>query len=286
MEGGEKIRAEYEPEDAGPQSDVCFGEFVVTLPVDLPRSGRAWQTSSTHVPRSTGFFPMSENEKGAFRADISDEAVAEALRAIEGNSPDEPTAVELEVEAPPGADEAANEEVDPVQEEIRQQELLLEEAARRQQETMARLKEANEARLRALADLENFKKRAQREKEEVQRFGIERLLSDLIPVLDNFDRAIEHAEASNDVASFAEGVAMIRRVFEETLARHGVKGFSAVGEPFDPRFHEAIQQVESREHPANVVVQEVVRGYLLHDRLIRPAMVTVSSGPGPESAGE
>lgn len=229
---------------------------------------------------------MSENEKGAFRADISDEAVAEALRAIEGNSPDEPTAVELEVEAPPGADEAANEEVDPVQEEIRQQELLLEEAARRQQETMARLKEANEARLRALADLENFKKRAQREKEEVQRFGIERLLSDLIPVLDNFDRAIEHAEASNDVASFAEGVAMIRRVFEETLARHGVKGFSAVGEPFDPRFHEAIQQVESREHPANVVVQEVVRGYLLHDRLIRPAMVTVSSGPGPESAGE
>src|SRR5690606_3035603 len=141
---------------------------------------------------------------------------AEAGRA----EPAEP-AVEVEVEGE-----------DALRAELALKDRLLEEAAERTQQLMQRLQEANDLRLRAIADLDNYKKRAAREREEVQRFGIEKLLTELLPVLDNLDRALETATTgqSNDFDSFVEGVRMNRRLFEDTLARFGVKGFSAVGE--------------------------------------------------------
>ncbi|HWV37425.1 MAG TPA: nucleotide exchange factor GrpE [Vulgatibacter sp.] len=229
--------------------------------------------------------------KGAFRADISDDAIQEALRAVEereaGKAP--------EGDDPPVADgeeilvsvEADDDRIAALEAALAEKEQLLEESLARGRETMERLQELNEKVLRQAADFDNFRKRAAREKEEVQRFGIEKVLKELVPVLDNFDRALEHAKAGTDLESFSQGVAMTRRHFEEALGRFGVKGFTAVGEPFDPRFHEAMEQVESTEHPANVVVREMVRGYLLHDRLVRPALVSVSKGPGPaEAAGD
>ncbi|WP_373046705.1 nucleotide exchange factor GrpE [Vulgatibacter sp.] len=230
---------------------------------------------------------MSQSEtppKNAFQVDISEDAIAEALRAVEGGSTTTGVENTLEIEVEEDVVAAAGEGDEALRAELDLKEQLLEESAKRTQQLMQRLQEANDLRLRAVADLENYKKRAAREREELQKFGIEKLLSELIPVLDNFDRALEASAGGGDLNSFAEGVRMNRRLFEETLGKFGVKGFSAVGELFDPRFHEAIQQVESTEHAANVVVRELVRGYQLHERLVRPAMVVVSSGPGPEAA--
>jgi molecular chaperone GrpE len=156
-------------------------------------------------------------------------------------------------------------------------------------EMMEKVKESHERMLRAAADLDNFKKRAQRERDEAQRFGIERLLKDFLPVLDNLDRALEHAQVSPDLNALVKGVQMTRKQFEDTLGKHGVKGFSAAGQAFDPRVHEAMQQKETTEVPPNQVVSEMARGYFLHDRLIRPALVVVSASaarlePAPAEA--
>jgi molecular chaperone GrpE len=139
-------------------------------------------------------------------------------------------------------------------------------------ETLEKLKEEHERRLRAAADLENYKKRAQRERDDVQRFGVEKLAKDLLPVIDNLDRALSAAAADDPLAS---GVRLVRASFEQALARHGVKGFSALGKPFDPALHEALMQVPSEEAPGTVVLEHA-RGFLLHERLLRPAMVGVA----------
>ena len=129
--------------------------------------------------------------------------------------------------------------------------------------------------LRERAELENFKRRMQRERAEALRFASEPLLRELLPVVDNLERAVEHG--TGDGQSVLEGVRLVLKAFREVLDRHGVKPIEAVGEPFDPSRHEAMAQVESTEHEPNRVVEQYHRGYLLHDRLLRPALVTVSS---------
>ncbi len=124
-----------------------------------------------------------------------------------------------------------------------------------------------------MADLENYRKRAQRERDEVQKFGVEKLVKDLLPVLDNLDRALAAAAADDPLVA---GVKLVRTSFEQALARHGVKGFSALGQPFDPAQHEALLQVPSAEAAPGTVVVEHARGFTLHERLIRPAMVGVA----------
>jgi molecular chaperone GrpE len=145
-------------------------------------------------------------------------------------------------------------------------------------ELSEKLKESHERLLRAAADLENFRKRWVKEKEEIQRYGIEKLLKDFLPIQDNLERALDHAKNGDDFDSLRQGIGMTRKLFEDSLARHGVRSFTSVGRPFDPRLHEALQQVPSREQAPNHVVSEVVKGYLLHDRLARPALVIVSKG--------
>jgi molecular chaperone GrpE len=141
-----------------------------------------------------------------------------------------------------------------------------------------KLKESHERLLRAAADLENFRKRWVKEKEEIQRYGIEKVLKDFLPIQDNLERALEHAKNGDDFDSLRQGIGMTRKLFEDSLARHGVRSFTSVGRPFDPRLHEALQQVPSRDQAPNHVISEVVKGYLLHDRLARPALVIVSKG--------
>ena len=136
--------------------------------------------------------------------------------------------------------------------------------------------------LRDRADLENFKKRMAREKAETLRFASEGLLRDLLPVLDNLQRAVDHSRASRDVEPVLAGVEMVLRSFTDVLARHGVKVVEARGQRFDPSQHEAIGHVED-DQPPNTVVDEHQRGYLLHDRLLRPALVTVGKGSGREA---
>jgi molecular chaperone GrpE len=129
--------------------------------------------------------------------------------------------------------------------------------------------------LRERAELENFKKRMQREKAEALRFASEPLIRELIPVIDNLERAVECGDGNGK--SVVEGVQLVLSSLMQVLERYGVKRVEALGQPFDPRHHQAFAQVESAEHEPNRVVEQHHTGYLLHDRLLRPALVTVSA---------
>jgi molecular chaperone GrpE len=136
--------------------------------------------------------------------------------------------------------------------------------------------------LRARADLENYRKRAQREKEDLARFANENLLREILPVADNLERALEHArqgDSDSDSDGLLQGVAMTLGQLQRVIEKFGAIPVRSVGEPFDPARHEALGQVECAEHPPNTVVQELQRGYLLNDRLLRPAMVMVAKAP-------
>ncbi|MGK3989155.1 nucleotide exchange factor GrpE [Sorangium sp. So ce136] len=150
-------------------------------------------------------------------------------------------------------------------------------------EVQAEAARMREQLLRTAADFDNFRKRSRREAEEAQRRGRESILKDLLPVFDNLERAASHAESAPDAKSVAEGVRIVAKQFVDTLERMGIKRIAAVGKPFDPSVHEAIQQIESTEHPAGVVIAEVQPGYMLGDYLIRAAMVVVSKGSPGES---
>jgi molecular chaperone GrpE len=213
--------------------------------------------------------------KGSFKTDIPDDAVEAALRSVEratGQGGDAGQAVEVEVGAPA---EAGG---DP---QSLQAQLELSQALSR--ETQKKLEEVHDRWLRAAADLENNRKRSQREREEVQKFGVEKLVKDLLPVLDNLDRALAAAGPDDPLAA---GVKLVRSSFEQALSRHGVKGFSAMGQVFDPAHHEALLQVPIAGTTPGLVVVEHARGYTLHERLIRPAMVGVAVAPPPAEGEE
>jgi len=133
--------------------------------------------------------------------------------------------------------------------------------------------------LRERADLENFKKRAAREREETLRYGIEGFVKALLPVIDNLERAVDHAASGGNGQPLLEGVSLVLKSLRGTLEQHGIQVISAHGQPFDPAVHEAMEQVETADHKPNTVVREHQRGYKLHDRLIRPALVGVSRRP-------
>lgn len=140
--------------------------------------------------------------------------------------------------------------------------------------------------LRERADLENFRRRAQREKEELSRFANENIIREIIPVVDNLERAVAHARQENgDAEGLLQGVEMTLSMFARALDKFGVTPINAVGEPFDPSRHEAIGQVESSEHPPNTVVHEMQKGYLLSSRLLRPAMVMLAKAPVADPSG-
>lgn len=133
--------------------------------------------------------------------------------------------------------------------------------------------------LRERAELENFKRRMQRDKSEALRFANEPLVRDLLPVVDNLERAIAHAQGGGNGQPLSEGVQLVLRAFLDVLEKHGVTRVSATGEPFDPTRHEAVAQVETEELPPNSVAEEHTPGYSLHNRLLRAAMVSVSKAP-------
>jgi len=175
---------------------------------------------------------------------------------------------------PEGADSGPSNDAEGLPRKLATLEAQLEESFKRARETGDRLKETHERLLRTAAEFDNFRKRAAKEKDDVQRFGSERLLKDFLPVLDNLERALDHAE-QHEPRQVIEGVKLVQKLFETTLAKHGVVGFSAVGKPFDPAVHEALMQQESDE-PAGTVVSEMAKGYKLNDRLVRPAAVVVA----------
>lgn len=130
--------------------------------------------------------------------------------------------------------------------------------------------------LRVQADFDNFRRRTQKEKEELGQYASMKLIGQLLPVVDNFGRAIDAAQSGGDGESFAKGVDMIFRQLEQLLEQEGLKAMETVGVPFNPEFHQAIMQVESEEHEEGIIVEEIQKGYILKDKVLRPAMVKVS----------
>ncbi len=138
---------------------------------------------------------------------------------------------------------------------------------------------ANDRALRSQAELENYRKRVQRERDEERRYAAIPLVQDLLPGLDNLQRALDAARHTDDLSAMLQGVEMVAAQIDEILSRHGAKPIVAVGEPFDPNLHEAIQQMPSAELPPMTVIDEVERGYTLNDRVVRPSKVIVSVAP-------
>ena len=139
--------------------------------------------------------------------------------------------------------------------------------------------EAEEVRLRALAEMENFKKRLQREKDEQARYATDSVLSDLLPTLDNLDLALQYGSQSEACKDMLTGVDMTRRLLLDAVKKHGLEPVGAVGDAFDPELHEAIAQEESADVPPGHILQIMQKGYKLKDRLLRPAKVMVSAKP-------
>lgn len=145
-------------------------------------------------------------------------------------------------------------------------------------------KENHNKMLRALADLDNTKKRSRREMEETRKTAIQSLLKQLLPPLDNLERAIEHAGDAS--GGLAEGVKMVLRQFLKALESHGAVPIDALGEPFDPQVHDALSTVETADVPEGHVAHVLHRGWMLGDRLERAAAVVVATAPKAPAEGE
>jgi molecular chaperone GrpE len=152
----------------------------------------------------------------------------------------------------------------------------LEEKEKEARENLDRL-------LRTAADFENFKKRATREKEDWTKFANEDLIKSILPFIDNLERAVNHAEKVVDTGVLIEGIKLTLQQIHQTLNRFGLVPFDSVGKPFDPARHEAMLVVETDQHEPNQVVEEFQRGYLLNERLLRPATVSVSKSSAKEA---
>lgn len=184
----------------------------------------------------------ADNSPGAVKIEITADDEEQAEESSGANEPDE---------------EDATEDIDTVKQEA---------------------KENYDKYLRVCAEFDNYKKRAAREIGDFRKYANETLLRDLLSVIDNLERAVESNQDAKDAANgVVEGVEMTLKEILKIAERYGVEPVKALGEPFDPNFHQAMMQEASDAHPENTVLKELQKGYLLHDRLLRPSMVVVSS---------
>jgi molecular chaperone GrpE len=133
--------------------------------------------------------------------------------------------------------------------------------------------------MRTAADFDNFRKRTKRDLDDAKARGRDDLIRELLPVFDNLDRAVQSSGSASDVKSVIDGVRMVLKMFEDTAERIGLARVKTVGERFDPSAHEALQQIDSAEHPPGTIVAEIAAGYRVGERLVRPAMVVVARKP-------
>ncbi len=133
--------------------------------------------------------------------------------------------------------------------------------------------------LRLCAEFENYKKLAQRDQVDYTKYAAEKVIKELLPVADNLERAIAHARSANADPVIVNGLDLIARQLQDALQKAGAEPIVAVGKPFDPSLHQALAQVESGEHEPETVIEEAQRGYILHGRILRPSLVTVSKKP-------
>jgi len=200
------------------------------------------------------------------RIDIQEETDLEQTEASENG-------VETQIGDPDGKSEVEPEpEASATEDDVKKK---LEEAERQAKDNYERI-------LRVSADFENYKKRAAREMQDLVKYANEKILKEMLTVVDNLERAIESASNHYDANDpLIQGVHLTLNETLKILERHQVKPVVSLGEPFDPSFHQAMMQEEVQNQPPNTVVKELQKGYLIHDRLLRPALVAVSKTGGP-----
>ncbi|MBN2107603.1 MAG: nucleotide exchange factor GrpE, partial [Deltaproteobacteria bacterium] len=139
---------------------------------------------------------------------------------------------------------------------------------------------------RTLAEFDNYRKRVSREKDDLLKYGAEKMALDMLPVADNFERALEQAKSATDPAAVVEGIEMIYKQFLAALEKYKIRHFDCLGEPFNPEKHEAMAKQDHPDYDEDTIMAELQRGYYLEDRLLRPARVIVSRGQGNGAASQ
>ncbi len=264
-------------DDSAPSQDETTEEVAAEGASDTPEGGDASDDSEVAdvtveapEPEATGPVLMldpdddSEDEVLILDADFSADPSSDSddvliLDEDDGPSPDEVRAVELEAR-------------------VAGLEAELEAAQAEAGSFKTRL-------LRTTADYENFRRRTTKEKDDLEKFAAQRVVREFLPVIDNLERALQHAGDDEEVpkSSLREGVDMVMKQFRQSLEKQGVVGFDSAGEMFDPQVHEAIQQIDTDEHPTGTIVNEFQRGYHIHDKLLRPALVVVARNTSEEA---
>ena len=159
--------------------------------------------------------------------------------------------------------------------EAREDQVVAQEPADEKEQSASEIKEVNNKYLRLYAEFENYKKRVNKDKEELVKYGNENLLYELLPVIDNLELALKHA--SEDISTgLIEGVEITKKELMKILEKFGISAIEAEGKPFDPSVHHAMTQVERDDIDENIVVEEFRKGYTLRDKVLRPALVSVS----------
>lgn len=179
--------------------------------------------------------------------------------------------------------EAAGSEIDLTKESERLKDELNKKAVE--------IKEANDKYIRLYAEFENYKKRVVKDQNESLKFANERLIKEMLPVIDNLERAVEHAKGNSQkevevIRGLIAGVELILKQFKDMLCNFGVRELKAVGEPFDPARHEAVSHIETDEHDNNIIINEFQKGYLLNNKILRPSMVSVAKRVGKKEDAE
>jgi molecular chaperone GrpE len=193
------------------------------------------------------------------------------VKSEEESAPAEEAAAQGEAAAPEAAVTAAEEPVL----------VCADEQAESIEDRIVQLEEKLEAEraqaLRVLADFQNYRRRSEEQRQEIASRAVQSFVAELLPVLDNFERALAASKDTQSFESLVAGVEMILRQLRELLERHGVAPIEAVGHPFDPNLHDAVMRVEAPDVEDNTVVEELQRGYTMDGRVIRPAMVKVAT---------
>ncbi len=200
---------------------------------------------------------MTDNTSNSHESGVSTQEIKSEAAAVEKHPPTAPAPIRTQ-SAGSEADQETK-ETDP-----------LEEAKKLASENRDRW-------LRAVADLENFKKRSAQERTKLIKYQNEDLLRDLLTISDNLERALSHCDEKVAASGLAEGIRLVANMLKDTMSKYGVAAIECVGKPFDPTFHEAIGKVPGTGAAPNTVVEELERGYMYHDRLLRPAKVTISA---------
>ena len=198
---------------------------------------------------------------------------------VDENNADEIETIEIESDAISSDEDKSPEDESPEEETVELDPVkILEKDLQKTKDELA-VEKDNFIRLQAETD--NFRKRLSREKEEFSQYANERLFKELIPIFDNFERALE--DTSSDTKSLKEGLEMILKQFSSFLEKEKVEQIKAIGEKFDPTVHEVLTSEESNEHEENTIISEFVKGYTINNRVLRPSQVVISKKPSPES---